>query len=192
MKHQGKQARSKETIQTILAAAGKVLVDHGYEKATTNRIAERSGYGVGTLYRYFDNKEDIFAQLVDEAIAGLLDAASDYPVQDTLENSLMHLLNRVAQAMQHDPSLIQAVETLMVGQFRDKREVALESLVGLISGLLEAHRDEIAVDDLTLAARVIVLATEGLANDRNLGPLNHEELVTQALRLQVAYLTMGR
>jgi AcrR family transcriptional regulator len=60
LKNKGKQQRSRETIKTILGAAAQVLIEQGYEKATTNRIAECAGYSVGTLYQYFDHKEDIY------------------------------------------------------------------------------------------------------------------------------------
>ena len=192
MKHKGKQTRSRETIQTILAAAGQVLIDHGYEKATTNRIAEHSGYSVGTLYQYFEDKEDIYSEVVDQALSNLISAAADCPVQDTLENTLEHLLNRILQALERNPALIQSIESLLVGQFRDKREAAFDALVNSISMLLEPHKDEIAVEDLDLAAGILVGATEGLTNNNKIRLINHEDLATQALRLQLAYLTMKR
>jgi AcrR family transcriptional regulator len=45
-----KQARARATIEAILAAAAQILVREGVEAATTNRIAERAGVSVGTLY----------------------------------------------------------------------------------------------------------------------------------------------
>jgi len=190
LKHKGKQTRSRETIQTILAAACQVLIDRGYEKTTTNHIAEHSGYSVGTLYQYFEDKEDIYSEVVDQAISNLIGAAADCPVHDTLENTLQHLLHRMLQALERNPALIQSIEGLLVGQFRDKREAAFEALVNSISRLLEPHKDEIAVTDLELAAGILVGATEGLTNNIKIRQLNHEDLETHALRLQLAYLTM--
>ncbi len=63
------QKRSRETVKAILQAAAEVLIAGGYENATTNRIAERAGIGIGSLYHYFPNKEAIFAALTDHAIA---------------------------------------------------------------------------------------------------------------------------
>jgi AcrR family transcriptional regulator len=57
------QARAKVTWNAILDAAAQVLLARGYEKATTDRIAERAGVSVGSVYEYFPNKESIFAAL---------------------------------------------------------------------------------------------------------------------------------
>lgn len=58
------QARAKVTWNAILDAAAQVLIKRGYEKATTDRIAERAGVSIGSVYEYFPNKESIFAALV--------------------------------------------------------------------------------------------------------------------------------
>ena len=56
-----KQQRSRATVEAFLAATARVLVREGYEKASTNRVAEVSGYGIGSLYEYFPNKESLVA-----------------------------------------------------------------------------------------------------------------------------------
>jgi AcrR family transcriptional regulator len=53
------QARSEQTIRIIFEATAQVLNDHGEAALTTNRIAERAGVSIGTLYQYFDSKEAI-------------------------------------------------------------------------------------------------------------------------------------
>jgi AcrR family transcriptional regulator len=58
-----RQARSVATVGIILDAAALVLVDEGYERATTNRIAERAGVSIGSLYQYFPNRNALLATL---------------------------------------------------------------------------------------------------------------------------------
>lgn len=53
------QARAAETIRVIFEATAQVLDEHGESALSTNRIAERAGLSVGTLYQYFDSKEAI-------------------------------------------------------------------------------------------------------------------------------------
>jgi len=53
------QARSEQTIQIIFEATAQVLNEFGEAALTTNRIAQRAGVSVGTLYQYFDSKESI-------------------------------------------------------------------------------------------------------------------------------------
>jgi AcrR family transcriptional regulator len=53
------QARSEQTIRIIFEATAQVLSDGGEGALTTNRIAQRAGVSIGTLYQYFDSKEAI-------------------------------------------------------------------------------------------------------------------------------------
>ena len=50
------QYRSKQTVAKILNATAEVLDDEGPENLTTERVAERSGVNIATLYHYFPNK----------------------------------------------------------------------------------------------------------------------------------------
>ncbi len=57
------QVRSRETFEAILQAAAQVFERRGYAAATTNRIAERAGVSIGSLYQYFPNKAAILVAL---------------------------------------------------------------------------------------------------------------------------------
>ncbi len=57
------QERSLRTWSTILEAAAQVFAEHGYEKTSTNLIAERAGFSVGTIYEYFPNKDVLLSEL---------------------------------------------------------------------------------------------------------------------------------
>ena len=59
-----RQERAHLTVEAILQAAEEVLVDKGYAAATTNRIAERAGVSIGSLYQYFSGKDAVFSELL--------------------------------------------------------------------------------------------------------------------------------
>ena len=61
IKKQPRQARAKATVDSICVAAARLLEKEGYESITTNRVAERAGVSVGSLYEYFPNKQSIVA-----------------------------------------------------------------------------------------------------------------------------------
>lgn len=60
-----RQLRARHTCDLIVQAAAQVLVNEGEAAATTNRVAERAGVSVGTLYQYFPDKQAVFRALLD-------------------------------------------------------------------------------------------------------------------------------
>jgi AcrR family transcriptional regulator len=65
-------------VEQILDAATRVLASSGYGQMSTNRIADEAEVSVGSLYRYFADKEQIFEELrarVTEEIMGDLTRA---------------------------------------------------------------------------------------------------------------------
>ena len=58
------KARGKEEVRkSILDAANRLFLEHGYEKTHMRDIARETGYNIGTAYYYFPNKEEIFLAL---------------------------------------------------------------------------------------------------------------------------------
>ena len=58
-----RQQRSLVTIEAIFEAAARILESTEPDALTTIRIAEVSGYGVGTIYDYFPNKDAILVAM---------------------------------------------------------------------------------------------------------------------------------
>jgi AcrR family transcriptional regulator len=59
-----KQARSQGTVEAILEAVTRIMDAEGLVGLTTNKIAEKAGVSVGSLYQYFKNKESIFEAIL--------------------------------------------------------------------------------------------------------------------------------
>lgn len=50
----------------ILETAKKLFLEQGYKKTTIRQIVENSGITSGSIYNLFENKDEIFAALIDE------------------------------------------------------------------------------------------------------------------------------
>lgn len=55
----------------MLDAAGSVFAKHGFQAASMDEIAERSGITKALLYQYFGSKEALYAACVERERAGL-------------------------------------------------------------------------------------------------------------------------
>lgn len=65
-----KEARPAE----LLAAALGLFVERGYAATRLDEVAARAGVSKGTLYLYYESKEELFKAVVRETIVPLIDA----------------------------------------------------------------------------------------------------------------------
>lgn len=77
MKKQPRQRRAQVTVDAMVTAADELLCALPYESVTTNRIAERAGVGIGSLYQYFPNKESIVARVVTQWVETMAAEVAD-------------------------------------------------------------------------------------------------------------------
>jgi len=66
-----KERQRAELRETILAAARRIFLQDGFEGLTMRKIAEAIEYSPGTLYLYFESREQIAMQLVREGFEAL-------------------------------------------------------------------------------------------------------------------------
>lgn len=77
---------SAATRAALLDAARALFAERGYDGTTVRGVAERAGVNQALLFRYFGNKESLFAEAVSEqALAPL----SEGPPETLLERLLL-------------------------------------------------------------------------------------------------------
>jgi AcrR family transcriptional regulator len=64
-----RQERARRSHHALLEAATELFAQRGYDAVGTPEIAERAGVAVGTFYRYFDDKHEVYLQIVRRTIA---------------------------------------------------------------------------------------------------------------------------
>lgn len=60
------QQRSKKKWESILEISKDLFAKNGFEAVSTNLIAKESGISIGTLYQFFDNKDQILYSLAEK------------------------------------------------------------------------------------------------------------------------------
>jgi AcrR family transcriptional regulator len=81
--------RGELRVASLMEAAAAVIAERGYEAATMAEIAARAGAQIGSLYRFFPNKEVLadaliqrYGELVDEAFGKIEDQIADLSISD--------------------------------------------------------------------------------------------------------------
>lgn len=80
---------SAATRAALLDAARELFATSGYDATTVRAVADRAGVNQALLFRYFGNKEGLFAEAVLERGLRLL---ADGPREDLLERTLTSIL----------------------------------------------------------------------------------------------------
>lgn len=162
----------------ILDGAWRVFMEQGFDTATMNSICKAAGVSKGTLYVYFENKEDLFVALVEtrrEAFfetlqAGLsgagtvterLEACARALTQKLTSDEVIRLQRIVVAVVERMPELGQ--------RFYD---AGATHFYGMLQDFLrrEAAAGTLAIDDMELAAAQFVeLAGAGLWRARLFG-----------------------
>lgn len=118
------QKRSRATVDALVEATARILVREGFEKASTNRIAEVAGVSVGSLYQYFPGKEALVAAVIDrhnEEIMGIVRSALTEVADMPIEKALRKLVSVAIEAHRIDPKLhrVLAEQIPRTGQLKD-------------------------------------------------------------------------
>ena len=147
MKKEPLQARSKATVEAILTAAARILLDVGYDKASTNKIAETAGVSIGSLYEYFPGKEAIFAEIRRREDRRLFKLTMDRPEPTSMREMIkLHVsiyLEFVRSNLDLHAALIKEVPHYAVG----KDELPFyRDYVPWAAGFLIAHKSELRHD----------------------------------------------
>lgn len=164
-RRRAKQDRAQETVVVVLEAAAQVLQREGYARATTNRIAKAAGVSVGTIYQYFNDKNEIFDALIGREIDGMqqiLRDAAPTP-HESIADALTRLLLALVRARPEAPALYRSLEQVPNALFRRRVAAARGGVVQWVRDFLAMHARELRVENLDPAAFVIVSAAEGVA-----------------------------
>jgi AcrR family transcriptional regulator len=192
------QERSRATVDALIEATARILVRDGFDRASTNRIAEEAGVSVGSLYQYFPGKEALVAAVIDRHNRDLLSVvqcALEDVEAEPIEPAVRRLVAAAIEAHRVDPELhrVLAEQTPQIRQSEDVGALNRETF-GLFRNYLERRRDELRAVDLDLAAFVCVTSIEALTHTAVLHRsdiLSDEAvgtLVDEATRLVVGYL----
>lgn len=74
-----------EQQQSILQAALDEFSSHGYHDASLNRVIEAAGISKGSMYYYFDGKEDLYASVAQAGLERLFADLGPFPVPDAAD-----------------------------------------------------------------------------------------------------------
>jgi AcrR family transcriptional regulator len=162
------QDRSREMVEVILEATARVLVEGGYDRASTNKVAEVAGVSVGSLYRYFPSKEALVAALCERHVTAMLAMCESKLLElgdAPLEVAAREIVRAILRAHAVNPKLhrILIQQVPRVGKLKNV-DMMQERVSVLVLGYLQARRKDVRPRNLELAVFLLVHAVEAVAH----------------------------
>ncbi len=164
------QERAKKTVDTILEAAARIFTALGYSACTTNKIAERAGISIGSLYQYFPNKDAIIVSLTDQMFRDGLDIMKSM-VEDVDNKHITHrqMPRRFIEGMVEMHMKSPKLHKLLVDHAPDLQSVSKkawefeEEFSNVVVKML-GKEPNLRVKNVSLAAPFVVLLTDAVCH----------------------------
>ena len=193
-----RQARAQVTVDAILDATLILLQRLPAKQVTTNRIAERAGVSIGSLYQYFDSKDALFRALLDrrrrQRMAGLLtlvQATRGQPIADIIRAVLARLFQPARDAPEVERVLNREMHRLRdLDDMLDVEVLFAKALVGVFEDNrdhLRSHHDPLAAAWLTV--HTVSSAAYAFVMSGHLGgSIDADTLLAETTDLVIRYL----
>jgi AcrR family transcriptional regulator len=167
--------KSSARTDKILQAAGKLFARQGYHGTTTREIARLANVGENTLFRHFDNKEDIFWSSLRSYSAGFRfrqDVLKGITQCDSPEVVLPKIIEMLADTVNYRPELLQLIAVAFIELHTKADEFCQEQLSPVFSAInhyweMNIRSGKIRNLDptiLTSALMMTVLTHPGISN----------------------------
>jgi len=163
MRKRPQQQRSRQLVGSLVDATAVCIARHGLDGTTTPLIAEIAGVSVGSLYQYFDDKDDLIEALVEKiagdvtrALNAGVRAGGDLKLEDMARGAI-----RVALMLLHsDEGLyLELVRNWYRLPTHKVADVLQQYFLELLRVYFAKHHRELQVEDLHVKTFIIVNST---------------------------------
>lgn len=87
------QSRAERRIEAIRTAATRVFLENGYARTSVDKIVQEAGGSKATIYKYFNNKRELFNAVIDRIVTHRSQIDIDVDDPDP-ENALIDFARR--------------------------------------------------------------------------------------------------
>jgi AcrR family transcriptional regulator len=195
-----RQSRSQFTVEAVLEAASRILVEKRWSRMSMQDVAKTAGISPGTLYQYFPDKAALIAELVERIsqreVAFQTERFERLAAGPDLEPLLEQMILGTLEFQRREGELMRAALEAMPHLGRHQLLVErVQAVSQMLSQVLELHKDRLPHGDIALITHVLVNALHSLTHDGVLPrppALDDATLAREALALVRGYLTAPR
>lgn len=178
--------KNSDKRKEIMQAALELIAEQGFHGAPMAMVAERAGVGAGTIYRYFESKDaliaEVFSELENTVVESLM---RGYSVDRPLRDRFIHLATRIIRYFIANAIHFRFIEQYMNSPYgvslRRERLLGKARDIDLFRHLLQEGIDRRALKDLPLTLHFALAFGPilSLLRDHILGFLELDDVLIQ-------------
>ena len=173
----------EEKRRNIAFACKDILLAHGINNITISQIAKTAGVGKGTIYEYFENKEDIVFEIITAFISEYeknLHAVLE--INESTKKKIYHFLSLFYQDAYSTEKMTIYREFLGIAMTHETQEMidfnkqCRKKFLTIVEKILEEgiHRNEISAASLGLASSILLFSL-GLLVETHMAELDPQQ-----------------
>jgi AcrR family transcriptional regulator len=193
LRHAPTQARSRTRLRQVLDAADALLARDGAAAFTTTRVAEVARVPIGSVYRFFPDKQAIVEALAvsywsefEDLIAGIADADAVEPFEEVSAA----VIDALAAAFRARPGFLALwYGGLRTERVRDATRPTRTAIATTLERMLANHWPAASDADRARAAEMVVISGDGLLREAfRRDPGGDAQLLTEGKTMLSCYL----
>lgn len=198
MKRKPKSSQGEETKQTILLAAVQIVLSQGVDSLNTNNVAKKAGVSVGTLYQYFNNKDEILLELLLAGMERRMQKVKEAVTLSMAFKSAKEIIDRLIDALfEMESAEYEKLEFLLFPwALANQPKAALkmaqrnrESIHPLIKLLLVTKEPSLKNRDIDAISFILLQAVRGTVVGRTMP--EGKDLSESALKRELKHLFLA-
>jgi AcrR family transcriptional regulator len=139
----------------IMRAALELIAEHGFHGAPMAMIADKAGVGAGTIYRYFESKDALIAEIFNELERKVVESLRQgYSLDRCLRDRFVHLSTMIIRYFIANAVHFKFIEQYMNSPYgvtlRRERLLGKARDIDLFRHLLQEGIDRQALKDMPL------------------------------------------
>jgi AcrR family transcriptional regulator len=147
--------KNSDKRDEIMQAALELIAEHGFHGAPMAMVADRAGVGAGTIYRYFESKDALIAEIFNELEKKLVESLlQGYSLDRCLRDRFVHLSTMIIRYFMANAVHFRFIEQYMNSPYgvtlRRERLLGKARDIDLFRHLLQEGIDRLALKDLPL------------------------------------------
>lgn len=197
-----KQKRGIETKEKIVKSATKLFTEKGYYKTNARQIAARAEVAKGTFYSYFNNKKEVFAEIIEcifrntsEKVLLNFELKTYKNPADTYKeakNLAQLIINQVLSEYKVNHKLLKQIlaMALLDKEIEKIRRTEEKKIINLLILYMQTYKEHIRISDFEAAALTLLKFAEEMMHQIKFGNtgIEKERLIRETEDIALRYL----